>query len=86
MTKQRMKDIQAQLNEEVEMTARQAALIKQLCTERDDLISQLRVLHKENRLLSAQHIEWQNLAFKLMIDLINKRADLTVQQLPTEGG
>lgn len=85
MTKQRMKDIQAQLQREVEMTTRQATLIKQLYTERDNLIKQLEVLRKENRLLSAQHIEWQNVAFKLMIDLTNIRADLIVQQ-STKGG
>lgn len=85
MTKQRIKDIQAQLQREVEMTTRQATLIKQLYTERDSLIRQLKVLRTENKLLSAQHIEWQNVAFKLMIALTNARADLIVQS-ETKGG
>lgn len=80
MAKQRIKDIQAQLQKETEMTIRQATLIKQLYTERDNLIKQLNVLRNENKLLSAQHIEWQNIAFKLMIDLTNARADLSVHK------
>ena len=64
MTKQRMKDIQEQLHREAEMTARQAALIKQLYTERDNLIHQTEVL---------------KLVLNLIIKLTKIYADLTAQ-------
>ena len=64
MTKPRMKDIQAQLQQEAEMTTRQAALIKQLYTERDNLIHQTEIL---------------KLALNLMIKLTNICTDLTAQ-------
>lgn len=70
MTKQRMKDIQEQLQHEAEMTARQAALIKQLYTERDNLIHQTEVL---------------KLVLNLITKLTNIYADLTAQW-PTKGG
>lgn len=85
MTKQRMKDIQMQLRNEAEMTTRQAALIKQLYTERDNLLDRTKVLNEENKLLLAQRTEWQKLALNLMIKLTNIRADLIVQQ-STKGG
>lgn len=70
MTKRRTKDIQEQLQQEAEMTARQAILIKQLYAERDNLKRQIEIL---------------NLALNLMIKLTNICADSTAQW-PTKGG
>lgn len=79
MAKQRIKDMQMQLQKEAEMTTRQAALIRQLYAERDDLVHQTEALNRENKLLRAQCAEWQKVALGLMIKLTNIRADLVVQ-------
>jgi hypothetical protein len=62
------------------MITRQAALIRQLYAERDDIVHQTEVLNKENKLLLAQRAEWQKLALDIMIKLTNTRAELILQQ------
>lgn len=58
MTKLRMKDIQKQLQQETEMTARQATLIKQLYTELDNLACQIEILKLALNLMTKLTAQW----------------------------